>query len=276
MIFSISRFFCGTPHTCFSATGSPFAWLPQLHPDPSGRVAARLRWAAPEAAGEHGEGTQPGAAPGSEEVTEVTFPDLPLRPTPEEGACALGALLVRQRLASGPVPEEVDGLFPQGQLLKQGRPQLRECTSPRAPNQRWVSEALLIRSEAGSAPLRTARCPLPDCRTCGALGPCRCAQQECHPPRPKRGPPETCCNLKPMHLLAPLKGILRLKANEETRSQSISVASVPRPKHEGRPRRAELRDEADKESPFSQPLIQGCFLQIWPQNEVSKGFKNAS
>lgn len=185
MIFSISRFFCGTPHTCFSATGSPFAWLPQLHPDPSGRVAARLRWAAPEAAGEHGEGTQPGTAPGSEEVTEVTFPDLPLRPTPEEGACALGALLVRQRLASGPVPEEVYGLFPQGQLLKQGRPQLRECTSPRAPNQRWVSEALLIRSEAGSAPLRTARCPLPDCRTCGALGPCRCAQQECHPPRPK-------------------------------------------------------------------------------------------
>ncbi|KAM8921769.1 uncharacterized protein AAEQ78_024870 [Lycaon pictus] len=128
-------------------------------------------------------------------------------------------------------------------------------------------------------PLRTARCPpsrLPALRPCGVLGLCRCAQRVCHPPRPKRGPPETCCNLKPMHLLASLKGILRLKANEETGSQSISVASVPRPKNKGRPRRAELREEADKESPSSQPLIQGCFLQIWPQNEVSKGFKNAS
>lgn len=81
----------------------------------------------------------------------------------------------------GPVPEEVYGLFPQGQLLKQGRqgrPQPRECTSPRASNQRWVSKALLIWSEAGSAPTEHGALPtLPtagpaDLRCTGALPVC--------------------------------------------------------------------------------------------------------
>lgn len=71
-----------------------------------------------------------------------------------------------------------------GQLLKQGRPILTEPALPRAWNLCWVSEALLLGSEGGSAPAEEGAYRLPSafrlppavgpptaCGTCGEFPP---------------------------------------------------------------------------------------------------------